>query len=252
MLLLRRCAVANFIAQLDPRNLRRIYIAALVGLWASGCSEGRTDAVLATVLAVDGTCTAREFGARESAPLVSGIALRPSTILTTGVKGHVALALLPNVRIELTQNSELKIIRLTLKKDGNETGRAMRDRHVEVKLLQGSVVIAQVLRDWAKSRVYVETSNGILVGDYESIFRIEHTDDITRAVCVRGIVEFHPNGSPVAVTLSPGTAGEWGHGQARIFPAETDSRAQLELEEAVAGEARLRKLRSPAEKFPPP
>jgi hypothetical protein len=210
----------------NKRLLRKIYIAALACLCTSGCSEGTTRAVLATVLAVDGRCAVRGVRAQEAGLLHPG----------------AALALLPNVRIDLMEHSELQIVRLFLTKDGNETGNAMRNRQVEVKLLRGSAVISQVLGDWAQSKVYVETPNGTLLGNYEALLRIEYADETTRALCVSGIVEFRPADSLAAISLPRGSAGEWRRGQSRIFLAETDARGQEDLQEALEVEQRLRGL----------
>lgn len=228
----------------NKRFLRNIHIAALACLCTGGCSEGTTRAVLATVLAVDGPCAIRGVRAQESGLLHPGAALPSGALVSTGSGGRVALALLPNVRIELMERSELQIVRLFLTKDGNETGNAMRNRQVEVKLLRGSAVISQVLGDWAQSKVYVETPNGTLLGDYEALVRIEYADDTTRALCVSGIVEFRPGGSPAAISLPRGSAGEWRGAQSRIFLAETDARGQEDLQEALEAEEKLRGLMS--------
>lgn len=140
------------------------------------------------------------------------------------------------------ENSELQIGRLFLTKDGNETGSAMRNRQVQVKLLRGSAVISQVLGDWAQSKVSVETPEGTLLGNYQSLIRIEHADDTTRALCASGIVEFQPAGSHAALSLPRGSVGEWRHGQARIFLAETEPRGQEDLQAALEAEQKLRGL----------
>jgi len=229
---------------LNAAIIRRLLLLSSAGLLLLNCSGGTTRDVLATVLAVDGTCVAREFGAHKSDLLAPRATLPSGAVVSTGPGSRVALALLPNVRIELMEQSELQIVRLLLTKDGNETGNAMRDRQVEVRLLRGSAVVSQVLGDGGRSKVYVETPAGTLLGDYEALLRIEHADETTRALCVSGIVEFRPRGSQAAIPLPRGSAGEWCRGQSRIFLAETDARGQEDLQQALAADQNLRVLMS--------
>jgi hypothetical protein len=218
-------------------------LAASVATILPGCWEGTTRGVQATVLAVEGPALVLVNARGKPGPLVSGAHPGKGDVLEMTGSSRIALALLPNLLIQLDGNARLEIVRLTITKDGNETGGAMRGRSAEVRLARGRMIVSQV---WGEAMAIftIMTSQGELVTTSNALFLIESDDQKTRITCASGSVGFRPRESGEVTDIPPGFVGEWSGSGPSVVAAETDARAQNDLEEGLETEEKLRLLSS--------
>lgn len=156
---------------------------------------------------------------------------------------RAAISLLPNLLVQLDGNARLEILRLAITKDGNETGGAMRGRYADVRLPTGRMIASHV---WGEAMAIftVSTSQGELVTTSNALFSIESDDRKTRVTCVSGSVGFRGREGEVATDIPPGFVGEWSGSGTSLIAAETDARAQDDLQEGLETEENLRLLSS--------
>jgi hypothetical protein len=154
---------------------------------------------------------------------------------------RTALALLPNLLVQLDHGARMEIIRLTVTKDGNETGNAMLGRNAEVKLTAGRMVASH---DWgnARARFSVITPQGELLTTSNALFCLEADETKTRLTCASGSVDFKPRGADGFTTVAPGFVGEWSASASTVTPADAEKRGQDALQESLEIEQRLRAL----------
>ena len=213
-----------------------------LAIMQTGCWEGTTRGVLATVLAVEGAATSRA-DAREPAPLAPSAHLGKGEIVETSGSSRVAMALLPNLLVELGHNARLEIVRLAITKDGNETGAAMQGRYAEVTLVRGQMFVSQVWGE-ALAGFAVMTSQGELVTTSNALFCVESDDHRMRVTCVSGSVGFRTHAAEAVTSIPPGFVGEWSGSSSSLVAAETDARGQEDLQEGLEVEENLRALSS--------
>jgi hypothetical protein len=215
-------------------------LAALIATLLSGCWEGTTRGVQATVLAVDGPAMMTHSRAR-SRLVVSGMHPGVGDVLETTGPARAAVALLPNLLIQLDRGARLEIIRLAITKDGNETGAAMQGRTAEVRLGKGRMFASQLWGE-ARAKFSVMTSHGELVTTSNALFCLEAGEQRTRLTCVSGSVAFRTPGSDADTPVPPGFVGEWNGSGATLVTAETDARGQEDSQEGLEVEETLRAL----------
>lgn len=174
-------------------------------------------------------------------PLVPGARPGKGEILETTGPGRAALALLPNLLIQLDRDARLEIIRLAITKDGNETGPAMQGRYADIRLLRGRMFASQVWGE-AMAKFSVITSHGELVTTSNALFCIEVDEHKTRVTCVTGSVGFRAREGEADTQIPPGFVGEWSGVSASLVAAETDARGQEDLQEGLEVEETLRAL----------
>jgi ferric-dicitrate binding protein FerR (iron transport regulator) len=149
--------------------------------------------------------------------------------------------LLPNSLVHLDRDTSVEIVRISLTKDGNETGSDMRGRFAEIKLIKGRIFVSHVWGE-APARFSVMTSNGEVVTPSNALFIVQFEQEKTRVTCVSGWVGFQPSGAATATRVPPGSVGEWPSAGANITGAEVDPRGQEDLQQAIEIEQKLREL----------
>ena len=197
----------------------------------------------ATVLAVEGQATINPNARDQSTALAPGAHPAPGgTVETTGTS-RVAVALLPNLLVQLDRNARLEIVRLAITKDGNETGAAMQGRYAHVKLLRGRMLASHAWGE-ALAKFTVVTPQGELVTTSNALFWIESDEQKTRITCVSGSIGFQSFGAAGGTRIPPGFIGEWAGSDSSLVAAETDARGQDDLQEGLEIEEKLRGLSS--------
>jgi hypothetical protein len=224
------------------RKLLRFAAVGVLTATQPGCWEGTTRTVQATILASEGLVTTSNIGGT-SAPLTPGAHPGMGEILETTGASRVAIALLPNLLVQLEPGTRLEIVRLAITKDGNETGAAMQGRYAEAKLLKGRMFVSQVWGE-ALAKFIVKTSQGELVTTSNALFDVEDDADKTRATCVSGSVGFQPRATQSVMRIPPGFVGQWSGTNSILVAAETDERAQESLIQGLEIEQKLRQLTS--------
>lgn len=215
-------------------------LAASVAPILSGCWEGTTRVVQATVLAVDGPALMTNSRG-QSRPVAPGAHPGIGEILETNGSSRAAVALLPNLLIQLDRGARLDILRLAITKDGNETGAAMHGRSAEVRLSKGRMFASQLWGE-ARAKFSVTTSHGELITTSNALFCLEAGEQRTRLTCISGSVGFRMHGSDADTQVPPGFVHEWTGSGTSLLSAEIDARGQEDLQEGLEVDENLRAL----------
>ena len=225
----------------SPLSLRfsGCILAASVAVIFSGCWEGTTRGVTATVLAVEGPAIINADARGQSVPLVPGAHTGKGEILEMTGLSRASIALLPNLLVQLDRNARLEILRLAITKDGNETGPAMQARSANVKLMGGRMIVSQ---EWgaAIARFTVTTPHGELVTSSNTLFWVESHEQETRVTCVSGSVGWRRGEADAITGIAPGFVVELTTSEAKMVAAESDPRGQEDLQEGLEIEEKLR------------
>jgi hypothetical protein len=206
----------------------------------SGCWEGITKEVVATILSIRGQVTFSSKGSTNFRPLDSKSGIAPGSIVRTSSDAQIDLSLVPGALARVSGDSELKIEELSITKDGNETGDAMRERVAQVELTQGGLIVLFE----GFGRFTIKTRNVTINVLPSCLFRLDVDQSKTRVTCIRGKLYVTPqNGELVAV--SGGLFREWpssndGMSVTEDQQAQADTTATLEvarqLQELDAGQ----------------
>ena len=219
----------------------RVVAVIVIALADSGCWEGTSREVSATVLSLEGPASISVDGGRTFSELRLTQNLASHAVLRTSAGSNLSLALLPNCLVHLEPNSSLEIVRLALRKDGNETGDDMQERLAEAKLIDGRVLISHVWGE-TRARLAVSTGNGEVSTPSNAVFWIELANGTTRVTCATGWVEFRPIGADKATRVPPGSIGQWPSVNGNITAADADPRGQDAVQQAPGLDQKLRDL----------
>jgi hypothetical protein len=222
----------------NPALIVRAIAVTLVAAAISGCWEGSTRGILATVLSCDGQATIKRAGG-EVVPLTSDTRLGSGDIAQTSGSSRAQLSLLPNLLVQLDREARLEIVRLAITKDGNETGDAIRARVASIRLIKGRLIVSHVWGE-AIARLVLATPHGELVLSSNALFSVETGAGQTRVTCVSGSLSFRSSQASSATKISPGFLAETSGTAVTVTPAETDASAQETLVEALEVEQELR------------
>src|SRR5438046_10227033 len=106
----------------------RIGLATILAFVLSGCWEGMSRQVVATILSLRGQVVYSSKGAGSFEPISSETKLGASSTLRTPADVAMNLALIPCSRTQISGDSELKLVELELTKDAKETCDAIHER----------------------------------------------------------------------------------------------------------------------------
>jgi hypothetical protein len=219
----------------------RVVAIIIIALAESACWEGTSRDVSATVLSLEGPAFLSIDGGRTFSELRPAQNLGSHAVLRTSAASQLSLALLPNCLVQLEANSSLEILRLALRKNGNETGDDIQERLAEAKLIDGRVFVSHVWGE-TRARLAVSTGNGEVSTPSNATFWIDLADGTTRVTCASGWVEFHPTGAAKATRVPPGSIGRWPSTNENITAADADPGGQDDLQKAIELEQELRDL----------
>ena len=208
----------------------------------TGCWEGISRDVLATVLSVHGDSTVR-FGQHGKFQSVNADSTFPAgSHIETAAGAVLDLILLPGLFVRVFDNSKLDIENLTLVKDGNETGGGMSSRAARVRLLQGRVVASFEDSRGARGELVLTTDRITITANPASLLRVESGERETRVVSAWRTIYTAPadSGDP---GVPQGYYQVWPSDVRRAIPTADDARAQADLAETVAVGNELRDLR---------
>ena len=214
----------------------RIGLATIFAFVLSGCWEGMSREVFATILSLRGhiVYSSKEGGSFE--PISSETKLGAGSTLRTPTDGAVNIALIPGALTQISGNSELKIEELELTKDGNETGDAIRDHIARVELRRGGMV---VLFD-GFARFTIQTPQATITVLPGCLFRLDVDGSHTRLTCVRGKIYAAAKSGPISA-VEAGYVCEWptDHGPA---PAADAAQGQIDTTATIQVGRELRDL----------
>lgn len=200
----------------------------LLGGLLTGCWEGISRQVLATVLSLHGEVVYLSKGSTNFRPVNSQAKLSAGAVLKTSSGAQIDLVLIPGALGQVSGDSELKIDELSLTKDGNETGDAMRERIARIELRRGGMVVLFE----GVAHFTIQTREATIRVLPSCLLRLDVDESEVRATCVRGKFYATPqNGQIVAVDA--GYFREWPSERGAVSAAEdrrgqTDTTATLE------------------------
>src|SRR6266853_1815987 len=195
----------------------RIGLATILAFVLSGCWEGMSRQVVATILSLRGQIvySSKEGGSFE--PVSSETKLGAGSTLRTPTDGAINLALIPGALTQISGDSELKIDELKLTKDGNETGDSIRERIARIELRRGGMVV--LFEGFAQ--FIIETREATIRVLPSCLLRLDVDEHGTRVTCVRGKSYATPkNGQIVAV--DSGYFREWPSHVGAVATAEDE------------------------------
>ena len=202
----------------------------------SGCWEGITKEVVATILSIRGQITCSSKGSTNFRSVDSKSKIGPGSIIRTSSDAQFDLSLVPGALAGVSGDSELKIEELTITKDGNETGDAMRERVAQVELTQGGMIVLFE----GFGRFTIKTQNATINVLPSCLFRLDVDQSRTRLTCIRGKLYVTPqNGELVAV--SGGLFQEW-PSQNGAMPVTEDRQAQADTTATLQVARQLQEL----------
>ena len=214
-----------------------------ISLTQYGCWEGTTRETLATILSIEGKASYSTDGGRTFVALDATRHPGKGDILQTDSNSQLSFALLPNCLLQLHPESSAQIVRISLTKDGNETGSDVLARLAEIKLQSGRLLVSHVWGE-ARASLTVATNNGHVSTPSNALFWVDCAEGKTRVTCATGWVEFRPSDAADSTRIPPGSIGQWPAANANVTAAETDPRGQDDLLKATEIEKKLRDLAS--------
>src|SRR5437870_2131256 len=192
---------------------------------ANGCSEGVTRRTAATVLSVKGTVI---FGTAEQnnfEPVTRESRICDGDLVRTSDGALLNLALIPAALAQMSSNSEIKIEKLRISKDGNQTEGGMRSRSARVELSRGKITVLFTRRDRIGSLFALRTPSVTITADSDCLFCAQSDGTTTRLTCVRGNVDTSSSAQP-SVAIGAGYFQQWPSGRAEPMAASYDAAAQ--------------------------
>ena len=215
-----------------------IFFLALIGCSLSGCWQGVSRNVMATVLSGDGEVDSGAEGQNGFRAIRPGTKLRLGNVVRTPNDAKLNIALLPGALVQLSSNSEIKIQALQISKDGNETGDAMLNRNAHIRLNRGQIAVLLTRRGEAPSELQVTTQEAVIAADSDCLFGMEINGMKTRVISVRGkIYASPPNGPRQAVDA--GFFQEWPSNSSTAVSAADEPLAEIETMKALEAEGQL-------------
>jgi hypothetical protein len=225
-----------------PRAAFFSYIALCVGL-LTGCWEGISRQVLATVLSVRGEVVYGSQEKNDFRTIDPDTTLGVGSLVRTSDRAVLAIALLPGVLLQVSDNSEFKIEELTLVKDGDETQGGMRNRTARIQFNKGKINVCFEQPDGVTGQFTIITDRVTLNARPGCLFQIQTDKSRTRLTCVLGKV-FASQGDR-AWLIKQGYFQEWPSERPTPASAANDARGQIETTDALKAAQELRELPLP-------
>lgn len=220
------------------------YFAPLIALCISlaSCSHS-LDNPKATVLSVKGKVDAVAGVART--PITLSSQLARGSVVETSPESSVSLSLLPGIRIEIRQNSKMRIDRLhVLLRMGNNSP-LVRTRDAAVTLLEGSVVAAVTRLPGQTIPPLTVRMAGVAVECPPSgVTFLQEQENLSRVLAVEdNLLVVSGRGAP-PIQLAAGNFLSWIHSEAKFKVAEikSDGSAQEQSEFSREAAERVQRL----------
>jgi len=201
---------------------RFVVFAVACALAQAGCWEGIPRSVSATVLSTRGEVVCLSKGSANFRPLSPDTKLGAGSVLRTSSSAQIDLVLIPGALAQVSGDSELKIEELKLRKDGNETGDAIRERIAHIELRRGGLVVLFE----GVARFTIETPEATIRVLPSCLLRLDVDESEVRATCVRGKFYATPKNGQI-VGVDAGYFREWPSEHGAVSAAE-DRRSQID------------------------
>jgi len=224
------------------RRVVLIFSFAVACVSLSGCWQGMTREVLATVLSVRGEAAWAMEGRNDVRPITSQTKFGTGSIVRTFQDAQIDVTLVPGALARISSNSELKIEKLRLSKDGNETEDGMRSRVVLVQLNRGRISALFQRRDENDMRFTIGTRQATISADDNCLFQVQEEETKTRVTCVRG--KIYVSQANRETVMEGGYFQEWPLERLTAIAAADDARGQIDVSDTLEAERKLQELQS--------
>jgi hypothetical protein len=205
----------------------------------SGCWEGISRQVLATVLSVHGEVVYGLQERNDFRTIDPNTTLGVGSLVRTSDRAGLDIALFPGVLLRVAENSEFKIEKLTLVKDGDETQGGMLNRMARVQFNKGKINVYFEQPDGATGQFTIITERVTLSAKPGCIFQVQTDKFKTRLTCVLGEV-YASRGDRDAAVIKQGYFQEWPPERSTAAPASDDAQGQIETADALKAAQELR------------
>jgi len=199
---------------------------------ANGCSEGVTRRTAATVLSVKGTVI---FGTAEQnnfEPVTRESRVCDGDLVRTSDGALLNLALIPAALAQMSSNSEIKIEKLRISKDGNQTEGGMRSRSARIELSRGKITVLFSRRDKSASQLAINAPLVTITADSDCLFHVQSDGTRTRLTCVGGNVYASWSARP-PVLIGAGYSQQWPSSHTEPIAAADDATAQIDVADSL-------------------
>jgi hypothetical protein len=213
-------------------------VLALCFLFGNGCSGGLTRSTVATIFFVSGHVVFGNAERNQFQPVTPTSKIQSGDTVRTSEDAAINLALIPGAFVQLSGNSEIKIEKLRLTKDGNETAGGMLDRQARIRLNRGKTSILFSRPDRSTSHLAVTTNQSTVTPDSDCLFSVWTDGTTTRVTCGRGEVIASGVGQPT-VNIAAGYFHQWPMGSKEPIAATGDAGAQMDIRSSLAAEREL-------------
>jgi len=213
-------------------------LALCVCLLGNGCSKGVTRSTVAFVLLVRGDVVFGNAERNDFQPVTSKSKIHVGDIVRTSDGASINLALIPGAFVQLSGNSEIKIEKLTLTKDGNDTAEHILDRGGWIRLNRGRIVCSFSQSDKTASEFGITTGQITLRPDSDCLFSVWTDGTTSRATCGRGEVSASADVQP-PLKIAAGYFSQRPTASKEPIAASSDARAQMDITIALNAEREL-------------
>jgi hypothetical protein len=241
---------------LSPVFLTPVRAAILVSalLWCgllSGCREGITRGVAATVLSLRDPIIFQGPTRSDFRRVTLQTRLPCGSRIKTLDDGWLDIGVLSGMLAQVQSNSEITIQELKITKNGNDTGDAMRNRVANIRLNRGQITVLFMRRGNAASRLLVHTDRATAVANSDCLFRVQTDSARTRVTCVLGKIIASPNAQR-AIAIGAGYFQQWPSlDHTKPIAATDDAAAQIDIADSLEIENQLRESQSDWQKRRP-
>lgn len=213
-------------------------LALCVCLLGNGCSKGITRSTLAIVFSVTGNVVFGDADRNDFQPVTPKSKIHAGDLVRTSDGASINLALIAGAFVQLAGNSEIKIEKLTLTKDGNDTAEHMLDRGAWIRLNRGRIVCSFSQSDKTASEFGITTGQITLRPDSDCLFSVWTDGTTSRATCGRGEVSASADAQP-PLKIAAGYFSQWPTASKEPIAASADARAQMDITMALGVEPGL-------------
>lgn len=207
-------------------------------LLGNGCSKGITRSTLAIVFSVTGNVVFGNAERNDFQPVTPKSKIHAGDVLRTSDGASINLALIAGAFVQLAGNSEITIEKLTLTKDGNDTGEHMLDRRAWIRLNRGRIVCSFSQSDKTASDFAIKTGQITVTPGSDCLFSIWTDGTTSRATCERGEVSASADAQP-PLKIAAGYFSQWPTASKEPIAASADARAQMDITTALNVEPEL-------------
>ena len=197
-------------------------------LLGNGCSKGITRSTLAIVFSVTGNVVFGNAERNDFQPVTPKSKIHAGDVVRTSDGASINLALIAGAFVQLAGNSEITIEKLTLTKDGNDTGERMLDRRAWIRLNRGRIVCSFSQSDKTATEFGITTGQITLRPDSDCLFSVWTDGTTSRATCGRGEVSASADAQP-PLKIAAGYFSQWPTASKEPIAASADARAQMDI-----------------------